>query len=152
MGDGYLNMVAGDQPDSFDIEWGNENFGNPSLNLDASIHDRLVVTLSQAPSVGSIGLGINSGGSTASSSQPFLGAGDYTFLFSSFSSAVNASDIDGIDLVFNNGIPAYSTIHVDSVVIRSQPCPSGQYDNGTGCVDASPGYYVPVAGATSQMP
>ncbi len=31
-------------------------------------------------------------------------------------------------------------------------CPAGQYDNGTGCVPASPGYYVPVAGATSQTP
>ena len=31
-------------------------------------------------------------------------------------------------------------------------CPAGRYDNGTGCVPADPGYYVPVAGATSQTP
>lgn len=31
-------------------------------------------------------------------------------------------------------------------------CPAGRYDNGTGCVPADPGYYVPVAGATSQIP
>ncbi len=33
-----------------------------------------------------------------------------------------------------------------------EPCPAGQYDNGNGCVDASPGYYVPVAGSAEQMP
>ena len=31
-------------------------------------------------------------------------------------------------------------------------CPAGQYDNGSGCVDADPGYYVDVAGATSETP
>ncbi len=31
-------------------------------------------------------------------------------------------------------------------------CPAGQYDNGSGCVDADPGYYVDVAGATEQTP
>lgn len=151
-GDGYLNMIAGDQPDYFRIGWGNEIFANPSLNLDASIHDRVVVTLSQAPSGGSINLRIRWGGSTASSSQPLMGAGDYTFLFSSFSPAITTSDIDGILLEFHNGVPAFSTLHVDLVVIRSEPCPAGQYDNGAGCVAASPGYYVPVAGATSQIP
>ena len=31
-------------------------------------------------------------------------------------------------------------------------CQPGQYDDGTGCVDADPGYYVDVAGATEQTP
>ncbi|MBK8302638.1 MAG: InlB B-repeat-containing protein [Chloracidobacterium sp.] len=29
-------------------------------------------------------------------------------------------------------------------------CPAGKYFNGTGCVDASPGYYVPTSGQTEQ--
>jgi hypothetical protein len=29
-------------------------------------------------------------------------------------------------------------------------CPTGQYDNGSGCVNADPGYYVPEANATEQ--
>ena len=29
-------------------------------------------------------------------------------------------------------------------------CPAGQYDNGSGCVDAAPGHYVPEANATEQ--
>jgi hypothetical protein len=31
-------------------------------------------------------------------------------------------------------------------------CPAGQYNNGSGCVDANPGYYVPVPGAAEQTP
>jgi hypothetical protein len=43
-------------------------------------------------------------------------------------------------------------LEISSTVIRSEPCAAGQYDNGTGCVDADPGYYVDVAGATSETP
>jgi hypothetical protein len=32
------------------------------------------------------------------------------------------------------------------------PCPAGQYNNGSGCVNAGPGYYVAVSGATEQTP
>ena len=31
-------------------------------------------------------------------------------------------------------------------------CPAGKYNNGTSCVDADPGHYVPTAGATEQIP
>lgn len=31
-------------------------------------------------------------------------------------------------------------------------CPAGKYFNGTSCVNADPGHYVPVGGATSQIP
>jgi alpha-tubulin suppressor-like RCC1 family protein len=50
-----------------------------------------------------------------------------------------------------NGTTTDSNVPV-SVTLISVQCPAGQYDNGTGCVDAPAGYYVPVPGATSAIP
>lgn len=153
-GDGYLNIAVGDLPGNYRIGWGKGlNPAGSPLNLNASNHDRIVVTLSQAPANGNIGLTLYWGifGDSADSPQSLMGPGDYTFLLSNFG-YLDTSDIDGIKLYFDGGVPANSTIRVESVVIRSEPCPAGQYDDGNGCVPADPGYYVPVAGATEQTP
>jgi hypothetical protein len=123
------------------------------LNLDVSNHDRIIVTLSEAPSSGSIGVGIYQVGGHFSyifSPQTLSGAGEYTFMMSYLDNYVDYQNVEGIRLYFT-GMPAYSTIRVDSMVIRSQPCPAGKYDNGSGCVPADPGYYVPDSGATEQF-
>lgn len=153
-GNGYLNLALGDLPGVFMFGWGNGLFSSP-LNLDVSNHDRFVVTLSQAPSGGDINILLFSANNTSVpsvASQPLSGAGDYTFLFSGFSAGLDSSDIDGIRLYFSQGLPGNSTIRIDSVVIRSELCPAGQYDDGFGCVDAPAGYYVPTPGATSAIP
>ena len=155
-GDGTLNLEFGDQPFNSVIEWGRGG-GIPStndLNLDISTYDLITVTLSEAPSSGSIIMGICSECShfaTVFSPQTLSGAGEYTFQMSDLNQLVDYQNVDGFSLVFSD-IPAYSTIHVDSMVIRSELCPAGQYDNGTSCVDAPPGYYVPAPGATSAIP
>jgi hypothetical protein len=39
-----------------------------------------------------------------------------------------------------------------SVALKASPCPAGQYNDGTGCVNADPGHYVDTSGATAQTP
>jgi hypothetical protein len=160
-GDGYLNLAVGNQPYMYAIEWGrgllewdSGMHSANALNLDVSNHDRIIVTVSEAPSSGSIGVGIYKAGGHFSfifSPQSLSGAGEYTFLMSYLDNYVDYQNVEGIRLYFT-GMPASSTIRVDSMVIRSEPCQAGKYDNGSGCVDADPGYYVPDAGATSQIP
>ena len=160
-GDGYLNLAVGNHPNTYAIEWGRGLLEWDSgmhtanqLNLDVSNHDRIIVTLSEAPSSGFIGVGIYKEGvhfSYIFSPQSLSGAGEYTFLMSYLDNYIDYQNVEGIRLYFT-GMPASSTIRIDSMVIRSQPCPAGQYDNGSGCVPADPGYYVPDAGATSADP
>jgi hypothetical protein len=45
----------------------------------------------------------------------------------------------------------FGTVDIGAFELQQQ-CPAGKYDDGTGCVDASPGYFVHDAGATSQTP
>ena len=46
----------------------------------------------------------------------------------------------------------FGAVDIGAFESQEQLCPAGQYDDGTGCVPADPGYYVPVAGATEQTP
>ena len=149
-GDGYLNLAVGNLPGTYSIGWGTLIFpGGTELNLDASSYEGVVVTLSQAPSSGVLIVYLDNAAFPISLS--LTGAGDYTFLFSSFFN-LDLSDIDGISIVLTGGVSAGSLVRFESIVIGSAPCPAGQYDNGSGCVNADPGYYVSVSGATEQTP
>jgi hypothetical protein len=156
-GNGYLNLAVGNLPGNYQIGWGSLLFsGGTELNLNASSHDRIVVTLSQAPSSGVISVKIQDSldvflNTYRHASLPLNGMGDYTFLFSSFG-GFSHSDIAGIAIVLDQGVSAGFTVRFESIIITSAPCPAGQFDNGSGCVDASPGYYVPAPGATEQTP
>ena len=109
-GNGYLNVALGDSPGNYNIGWGNSFIiGGTDLNLNASSYDRIVVTLSQAPSSGQVTVVFNRSGDTdsADASSPLNGAGNYTFLFSHPSlSPLNPSDIDGIAIFFDSGVTA----------------------------------------------
>jgi hypothetical protein len=66
---------------------------------------------------------------------------------SDFVVGVNTLSIANRDYGGPNGVNFKAVVTYDTAL-----CSPGTYDNGSGCVDASPGYYVPVAGATSQTP
>ncbi|MFN7116698.1 MAG: thrombospondin type 3 repeat-containing protein [Saprospiraceae bacterium] len=115
--------------DTYDIGWGDNDFlGGSDLNLDASNHDRIVVSLVQAPSArGSITVRVNNTQDPdySSASLQLNKAGNYTFLFSSFT-GLDPSDIDGISIGFSDLNPD-SSILVGSVIINGSPfdaCPN----------------------------
>ena len=69
---------------------------------------------------------------------------------SDFVVGLNTLTITNIDYCCSpNGVDFKAVITYDTA---PEPCSLGTYDNGTGCVQAAPGYYVPVSGATSQTP
>jgi len=51
-----------------------------------------------------------------------------------------------------SGVMAISAGGGHNLVIGPLSCPAGTYDNGSGCVAADPGYYVPDPGSTSETP
>jgi hypothetical protein len=66
---------------------------------------------------------------------------------SDFMVGENTLSIANIDYDSTNGVNFKAVITYDTA-----PCSPGTYNNGTECVDADPGYYVPVSGATEQTP
>jgi hypothetical protein len=53
------------------------------------------------------------------------------------------------------GVTAIASGEIHSLAIIQSapvPCPAGQYNNGSGCVNADPGYYVAAPGAVEQTP
>jgi hypothetical protein len=57
-----------------------------------------------------------------------------------------------VDLTGVTAIAAGSYHSLAIVQAAPEPCPAGQYNNGSGCVNAEPGYYVAATGATEQTP
>ena len=75
-----------------------------------------------------------------------------TFTWSTSSDFIvgeNNLSIVNIDYDSTNGVNFKIVVTYDT---GPELCSPGTYNNGSGCVDAAPGYYVPVAGATSQTP
>ena len=66
---------------------------------------------------------------------------------SDFVVGVNTLSIANRDYGGPNGVNFKAVVTYDTA-----PCTPGTYDNGSGCVNADPGYYVPVSGATEQTP
>ena len=66
---------------------------------------------------------------------------------SDFVEGVNTLSIANRDYGGPNGVNFKAVVTYDTA-----PCTPGTYDNGSGCVNADPGYYVPVSGATDQTP
>lgn len=66
---------------------------------------------------------------------------------SDFVVGVNTLSIANRDYGGPNGVNFKAVVTYDTA-----PCTLGTYDNGSGCVNADPGYYVPVSGATEQTP
>jgi hypothetical protein len=50
------------------------------------------------------------------------------------------------------GVTAIAAGTVHNLALVGLACSVGQFDNGSGCVNAAPGHYVSVAGATEQTP
>lgn len=68
---------------------------------------------------------------------------------SDFVEGVNTLSIANLDYGGSNGVNFKAVITYDTA---PEPCSPGTYHDGSGCVDASPGYYVAVSGATEQTP
>jgi len=68
---------------------------------------------------------------------------------SDFVAGANTLSIANIDYGGPNGVDFKAVVTYDTA---PEPCSPGTYDNGSGCVQADPGYYVPVSGATEQTP
>jgi len=68
---------------------------------------------------------------------------------SDFVDGVNTLSIANLDYGGSNGVDFKTVVTYDTA---PEPCTPGMYNNGSGCVNADPGYYVPVAGATEQTP
>ena len=68
---------------------------------------------------------------------------------SDFVDGVNTLSIANLDYGGANGVNFKAVVTYDTA---PEPCSPGTYDNGSGCVEANPGYYVPVSGATEQTP
>jgi hypothetical protein len=68
---------------------------------------------------------------------------------SDFIVGLNTLSIANIDYDVDNGVDFKVVITYDTAPV---PCSPGTYDNGSGCVEADPGYYVAVSAATEQIP
>ncbi|HET6822479.1 MAG TPA: PxKF domain-containing protein [Anaerolineales bacterium] len=68
---------------------------------------------------------------------------------SDFVDGVNSLSIANLDYGGANGVDFKAVVMYDTA---PEPCTPGMYNNGNGCVEADPGYYVPVSGATEQTP
>ncbi len=131
---GYINIdpnVSGGNffTDTYDIGWGdNDVLGGSDLNLDASNHDRIVVSLVRAPWLyGDITVRINNAQDPdySSASIKLNGNRNYTFLFSDFA-GLDPADIDGISIGFSGVVPD-TLIQIGSVIINGSPfdaCPN----------------------------
>jgi hypothetical protein len=71
------------------------------------------------------------------------------FTASDFVVGVNTLSIANRDYGGPNGVNFKIVVTYDTA---PEPCSPGTYDNGSGCVNADPGYYVSVSGATEQTP
>ena len=68
---------------------------------------------------------------------------------SDFVAGENTLSIVNIDYDSTNGLDFKAVVTYDT---GPELCSPGTYNNGSGCVNADPGYYVPVTGATEQTP
>lgn len=157
---GYLDSKPGtsnySQVGKHEIGWGDNDFlGGTDLNLNASAHDRIVVTFASAPWNNNCTMTVKFNNPQdpdyCSASVPLNGAsggGNYTLLFSSFA-GLDPSDIDGISIAFTGGLPDSSALvgnvvisgtsadtDGDGVVDYNDDCPgtlAGQGVNADGC-------------------
>ncbi|MEI7847526.1 MAG: PxKF domain-containing protein [Chloroflexota bacterium] len=116
--------------------------GGPGGNQDGSAGSGQLGTGSTAaPSTSTIFNGVGAGGGGGgyyggAAGSPGTGGG-------------GGSGFGPAGTVFATGVNAGNGVVTISYITI---CAAGTYDNGTSCVNADPGYYVDVAGATSQIP
>jgi hypothetical protein len=115
-------------------------FVSPSITVEVLADNRAVVSLN----------GTEIGRQTDSIAMQYVNFQTIsTFSWSTSSDFVvgeNTLSIANTDYDQPNGVNFKAIITYDTL------CSPGTYENGSGCMAADPGYYVPVAGATEQTP